>query len=110
MREQISDRKEYLEKLWACYQEGISEHNLDSKQLFIALIDDLLSDTIKQCVESSPLTVERVLDAIEKKYGELAVLHIYPSGINTVWRNGKLLKSIDGNIKRWVQQVESEGK
>ena len=69
----------------------------------------LTVDCMKK-LRGNPLTVERVLDAIEKKYGELAVLHIYPSGINTVWCNGKLLKSIDGNIKRWVQQVESEGK
>jgi len=36
------DDKEYLNKLWSCYWRGIKEEKLPPKDLFIALIANLL--------------------------------------------------------------------
>lgn len=36
------DENEYLERLWACYRKGIDEKGFSEKDLFIALIADLL--------------------------------------------------------------------
>ena len=39
---EVIDNSEYLERLWNCYQDGIKNEKLPEKDLFLALIDDLI--------------------------------------------------------------------
>lgn len=63
------DEDNYLEKLWECYQQGITQKGLLEKDLFIALIADLIKqikskETVSQKSVFSEFTVWQNIKAI----------------------------------------------
>ena len=87
------NNKKYTEKLWKCYQNGIKENGLPEKELFVALIDDL----IKQIEEHYKNQLAGIIGSLEyaaynlfdgKKYTDLS------KGIESTGAGDSLLMAI----------------